>query len=169
MNESFDATSYLCYFYWTKEIVYCLMNCWHDFMCNSIVSKHELGGIHVWSNISCNQLVINVQDCTTSTTCLRLWTAKTGKVCSDYTTKALWLVLACLITATKQTETTLRGSKSPPPSHWRFVSGYLALYKFGLTFVSLTLYTTSIQPSFPLSWCCIETQSHPYNYESIFG
>lgn len=96
-----------------------------------------------------------VQDCTTSTACPRPWTARTGKVCSDYTTTALWLVLACLLTATKQTGTTLRGSKSPPPSHCRFVSGYLALYKFGLTFVSLTLYTTSIQPSFPLSWCLV--------------
>lgn len=25
------------------------MNCWRDFMCNSIVSKHELGDTHVWS------------------------------------------------------------------------------------------------------------------------
>lgn len=152
------------------------MHCWRDLMCNSIVSKREPGDIrlwsrrHKWSNISCNQLVLYVQDRTTSTACPRPWTVRTGKVCSDCTTTALWLVLACLLTATKQMGTTLSGSKSPPPSHCRFVSGsYLALDKFGLTFVSLTVYTTSIQPSFSLSWYCIETQSHPYNYESIFG
>lgn len=128
------------------------MNCWHDFMCNSIVSKHELGGNHVWSNISYNQLVIYVQDYTTSTACLRPWTARNGKVCSDYTTTALWLVLACLLTATKRTATTLRGSKSPPPSHCRFVSGYLALYQFGLTLFSLTLYTTFLSTQLVLHW-----------------